>query len=340
MRTRPRSLCRVASARVAVSSPAGGLALRLRGHMFRTIVALLLVSPGATLTGCALTSERQSAAGTSIPIEIASTARQPGFAVRRETSMGGRTARGTGRAEFHFVYPHVSRFVAQFEAAGRGCLEAALSRSQLYVHQITAILREEGLPAELAYLPLIESGFKPHAVSRAGAVGLWQLVASTGRRYGLRIDRHVDERRDPLKSTRAAARYLRDLQATFGDWHLSLAAYNSGAHAIARALARRRRGTLWELRQTGHLPAETADFVPKFLAAIRIAEKTFGAEAFDDVTAEPLRYGNAEGQAIYTAGLGVDALLQPDSRLFIHHPSASLRVTPPSSELASARQPE
>jgi len=186
------------------------------------------------------------------------------------------------------MHPRVARLVAHFESQ-RDFFEGARLYRQRYGHRISAILREEGLPPELAHLPLIESAFSPHAVSPAGAVGLWQLVAGTGRRYGLRIDRYVDERRDPVKSTRAAAKYLKDLHAMFGDWHLSLAAYNSGEHAIAQLLVRHPSFTYWDLRQRGYLCAETADFVPKFLAAAQIAESP-EAHGFSAVTEEPLRY--------------------------------------------------
>jgi membrane-bound lytic murein transglycosylase D len=178
--------------------------------------------------------------------------------------------------------------VARFESNRPGSLGSALLRSQQYVPRIAAILRQDGLPPELAYLPLIESAFRPHAVSRAGAVGLWQLAASTGRHYGLRIDRYVDERHDPIKSTRAAARYLKDLHNTFGDWQISLAAYNSGEYALARLRARRPSDGFWELREGGHLHAETADFVPRFLAAVQIAQSP-EAHGFEAMTQEPLR---------------------------------------------------
>src|SRR5262249_24326227 len=128
-----------------------------------------------------------------------------------------------------------------------------------------------GLPAELAYLPLIESGYRPQAVSPAGAVGPWQFIPETGRRYGLRIDSLVDERRDPIKSTQAASQYLKDLHEMFGDWELSLAAYNTGEYRVARILQDKNVEDYWDMRDRGYLPSETSNYVPKFLAAVQIA---------------------------------------------------------------------
>lgn len=267
---------------------AAGMGLRLRA--IGTVVTVAVASLAATTTGCARTSQPHTAAFAwgfgSAEMTSANQDRELLVCIH-EPSTNRTAAFGTHRAEFHFIHPRVTRFVARFESDGRGSLGPALLRSQPYVHDIATILREEGLPPELAYLPLIESAFRPHAVSGAGAVGLWQLLASTGRHYGLRIDRYVDERRDPVKSTRAAAKYLKDLHATFGDWHLSLAAYNSGEHAIARLLTNPS-VTFWQLRQSGHLRAETADFVPKFLAAVQIAESP-EAHGFDAVTDELFR---------------------------------------------------
>jgi len=262
---------------------------RLRNGTISIVVTLAVVSLGSTITGCALTSAPYTAARAWAfnTTEMTSTNQDQELLVcSRKPSNPGVAPVSTHGAEFHVMHPRITRFVARFESDGRGSLGTALSRSQRYVHAISTILREEGLPPELVYLPLIESAFSPHAVSRAGAVGLWQLLASTGRHYGLRIDRHVDERRDPVKSTRAAAKYLKELHATFGNWHLSLAAYNSGEHAITRLLANRPSVTFWQLRQSGHLHAETADFVPKFLAAVQIAENP-EAHGFDAATEDP-----------------------------------------------------
>ncbi len=198
-------------------------------------------------------------------------------------------AADTSRAQFDFSHPRVDNFVTQFQTNLRAFYSRALSRSGRYVPRMSSILQKKGLPQELAYLPLIESGYQPHAVSRAGAVGPWQLIPGTGRRYGLRIDRYVDERRDPVKSTEAAAEYLKDLHDMFGDWHLSLAAYNTGEQNIVRILERRRIESFWDMSARGLLYQETSDFVPEFLAALQIAE-TPEAYGFDAPSEHPPQY--------------------------------------------------
>lgn len=207
------------------------------------------------------------------------------------TTPGSRLAgkQPAGHGDLNFSHPSVESFVTRFQTSLRGFFTRALSRSGRYVPRMSKILKREGLPEELVYLPLIESGFQPHAVSRAGAVGPWQLIPGTGRRYGLRIDRYVDERRDPVKSTQAAARYLKDLYAMFGDWHLSLAAYNTGEQNISRILERGRAEDFWEMSERGYLCRETRDFVPGFLAASQIATAP-EAYGFDPPQEESPRY--------------------------------------------------
>ena len=175
-------------------------------------------------------------------------------------------------APFDTENPAVQSRVAAFQTHLRGFFDEALSRGAEYVPSMRDILVGEGLPAELAYLPLIESGYRPQAVSPAGAVGPWQFIPETGRRYGLRIDSMVDERRDPIKSTQAASQYLKDLHEMFGDWELSLAAYNTGEYRVARILADKKDvDDYWDMRDRGYLPSETSAYVPKFLAAVQIA---------------------------------------------------------------------
>lgn len=147
-----------------------------------------------------------------------------------------------------------------------------LKRSARYLDMMKGILKEEGVPEELAYLPLIESGYNVRAYSRSRAAGLWQFIAGTAKRYRLKINWWVDERRDPVKSTRAAARYLKDLHRMFGSWSLALASYNAGENRVKRVLRRSRSDNVWDLLlRTRHLRRETRDYVPKFIAARTIA---------------------------------------------------------------------
>jgi membrane-bound lytic murein transglycosylase D len=156
---------------------------------------------------------------------------------------------------------------------------------------MTDILRQEGLPENLVYLPLIESGYSPHAHSQAKAMGPWQLINSTARRYGLTINSWLDERKDPVLSTRAAAAYLKDLYQRFGEWLLAAAAYNAGEGRVETALQRSRANDFWDLtHEKKHLRLETRNYVPKFIAATLIANapEKYG---FEEVAYErPLRY--------------------------------------------------
>ena len=152
-------------------------------------------------------------------------------------------------------------------------MRSSLARAEEYLPLMTSIFRENAIPEELAYLSLIESGFNPHAYSPAGACGPWQLMKATARRYGLKVDAWVDERRDPEKSTRAAGRYLKDLYGMFGDWYLAVAAYNAGEGKVAEAIRRYNTTDLWDLREKSYLKLETREFVPKLLAAIMIGKQ-------------------------------------------------------------------
>ena len=142
-----------------------------------------------------------------------------------------------------------------------------LERAGRYEPMIRRKLRERGMPQDLLYLALIESGMNPNAYSRAAAVGMWQFISSTGRMYDLEVSTFVDERRDPEKATDAALRFLSDLHARFGSWYLAAAAYNGGPGRISRGLARTNGGTFWDLADSRLLRSETRDYVPKLIAA-------------------------------------------------------------------------
>jgi len=196
-------------------------------------------------------------------------------------------------SEFSSSHPRVQDFVDRYQTSLRAYMQRALERGSKYLPRIARILVEEGVPAQLAYLPIVESGFSVDAVSHAGAVGPWQFVRGTGERYGLRIDGYVDERRDPEKATRAAARYLRDLYERFGNWHLALAGYNRGEANIERIQEWKGCENFWEMSDRGYLPNETSEFVPRFLAAVEVASaaKFYG---FDIPSSAPTRFDTIE----------------------------------------------
>jgi len=146
-----------------------------------------------------------------------------------------------------------------------------LDRFHHYREIVEPVFREFGLPTELMYLSLVESGFNPRAYSRARASGPWQFMKATGRMYKLHVNWHVDERRDPIKSTVAAAHHLRDLYDRFGSWPLALGAYNAGSGKISRAIRKTKSRDFWKIRRTWHIRRETKDYVPRFIAATLIA---------------------------------------------------------------------
>lgn len=160
----------------------------------------------------------------------------------------------------------VQRFIDQYCNHGRRGVANMLGKSNLYVPIFEEALDYYGLPLELKYLPVIESALNPNAVSPAGAAGLWQFMVSTGKHYDLEINSRVDERRDPVKSTWAAARFLRDLFKIYGDWHLVLAAYNCGPGNVNKAIHRAdEQRDYWKIYP--YLPKETRGYVPAFIAA-------------------------------------------------------------------------
>jgi len=177
---------------------------------------------------------------------------------------------------FSGITSPIERFIRYFQTGGRKKFELYLARSGKYVGMMQKILVRYGLPEDLVYVALIESGFSPKAYSVAKAAGPWQFISETGRRYGLRIDWWADERRDAEKSTHAAASYLRDLYGMFESWPLAAAAYNAGEGKIQRAVTRFKSDDFSELIRHRYLKQETKDYVPKMLAALTIAAVTIG----------------------------------------------------------------
>ena len=166
----------------------------------------------------------------------------------------------------------VDKHVQFFSLHIRDRFEMWLGRLERYRPMVEEVFTEFNLPVDLVFLSLVESGFSTNAVSRAKAVGPWQFIKSTAKAYDLRVDNWIDERRDPMKSTIAAARYLRDLYQLFGSWPLAMAAYNAGERKVGRALVRAQADDFWDLTDTKLLKRETKEYVPRFLAAALIAK--------------------------------------------------------------------
>ncbi|MGH9496188.1 MAG: LysM peptidoglycan-binding domain-containing protein [Candidatus Sulfotelmatobacter sp.] len=177
----------------------------------------------------------------------------------------------------------VAGYITYFSGRGRGVFERAYTRSGRYRGMILSTLRQEGVPQDLIYLAQAESGFHPLAVSRVGARGIWQFMAGRGRGYGLSHSMYVDDRQDPEKSTRAAARHLKDLYNQFGDWYLAMAAYNSGPGRVQAAVKRTGYADFWELYRRNALPKETRNYVPIILA-VTIMTKNPSQYGLDGLT--------------------------------------------------------
>src|SRR5215472_12659807 len=183
----------------------------------------------------------------------------------------------------------VASYINYFSSRGRGILENGLVRSGRYDEMIRRTLKAEGVPQDLIYLAQAESGFHPLAVSRVGARGIWQFMASRARGYGLTRDWWVDDRQDPEKSTRAAARHLKDLYQQFGDWYLAMAAYNSGPGTVQSAVKRTGYADFWELYRRNVLPKETRNYVPIIVAVTIMAKNPaqYGLEHLEMEKAAP-----------------------------------------------------
>jgi membrane-bound lytic murein transglycosylase D len=187
----------------------------------------------------------------------------------------------------------VDRWVQRFRTDQRAAFERLLERQGAYDAMIRKKLQQRGMPQELLYLAMMESGLSPRAESSASAVGLWQFMTPTAQQYGLRVDEWVDERRDPVRATNAALEYLSYLHDRYGSWYLAAAAYNAGPGTVDRVLARHADGRsgdedlYWEVLD--HLPRETRDYVPRLVAATLLAEDVQG-EGFDVQSERPYRY--------------------------------------------------
>lgn len=226
-------------------------------------------------------------------------------------------------------HPKVRHFVKYYSTSTRHHFQELIERSGKYMPMIAKVLSQEGLPAELGYLALLESEFNVKSTSPSGAVGLWQFVAATARSYGLRIDEWVDERRDPVKSTRAAAAYLKDLHDRYGRWYLATAAYNAGPGTINRAIKSTGAKDFWSLSQKASLSEETRNFVPKFVAIALIASdpQRYGFHELD--YAPPLDYEEVELPWSMTLGMLADWADSDSAKLRDLNPALLRNTTPP-----------
>ncbi len=176
----------------------------------------------------------------------------------------------------------VKKWIHYFSNRGRDYFETYSARGGRYAPMLGNMLEDNGLPRDLIYLAMAESGFQAKAKSYAKAVGLWQFIPSTGRHYGLKIDWYIDERRDPIKSTIAASKYLKKLYEDYGDWEIAASAYNAGEGKVNRAIARYKTDNFWDLRKGRYLKSETKNYVPKIMA-LAILGKNLNSFGFKDI---------------------------------------------------------
>jgi membrane-bound lytic murein transglycosylase D len=221
----------------------------------------------------------------------------------------------------------VQKWIDYYNGRGRKHMQLYRDRAAHYAAWMEDILIEEGLPPEIVNLVYVESGFNNNAVSRSRAVGQWQFIYGTGKMFGLRINSWVDDRRNPEKATRAAARYLKHLYSLFGDWQLALASYNCGEGRTIRTMAKQGTNDYWKLR----LPRETRNYIPKFMAVLAISRNP-GLYGFEPLQYEPLQYdtvqlpGPVDLKAVAKeCGLTLDSLraLNPSFRRFAAPPDRS-----------------
>jgi membrane-bound lytic murein transglycosylase D len=219
-------------------------------------------------------------------------------------------------------------YINYFTHHGRNTIIAATQRSGKYRPMIQRVLDEEGVPQELIHLAQAESGFIPRAMSRKAAGGMWQFLVSRGQQYGLMQTRFTDERMDPEKATRAAARHLHDLYSEFGDWYLAIAAYNCGPGTVEKAVEHSGYADFWELRRIGLLPAETTNYVPIILA-MTIMEKNAAEYGLENLSLDsPLEYDTIELPSATSLTLVSDITDTPVSELAALNPAVLRNIAP------------
>ncbi len=245
---------------------------RLREHFDQLIDRISAYEARALAEGDGFTEKRSDPASIDTLLEPSATAPATASAATTET-----VSSDLKSTEHDVPIPlnqNVLAYIELFQGRLHDWFATGLQRGARYLPMIQDVFRAEGLPLDLAYVPLVESAFNPNAVSRAKAQGVWQFMAGTASEHGLKRDWYIDERSDPEKATRAAATYLQTLVGAFdGDWHLALASYNGGPNLVLRALKRAGLSDFWDLveKRPAYLPRETREYVPMILAAMVIA---------------------------------------------------------------------
>jgi membrane-bound lytic murein transglycosylase D len=259
---------------VLLESPYGARTdIRLREHFDRLIDRINAHEVTALAQGDGFSEAKTEPASIDEILTLATSVPRPEAAASTEEAVKADLA----RTEHDVPIPQNARVLAAVELLTgrlRDYVQESLTRGSRYLPMIQNVFRAEGLPLDLAYIPIIESGFKTNALSKASAKGPWQFMKPTARDHGLKTDWYVDERSDPEKATIAAAKYLKTLHRMFnGDWHLVLAAYNGGLGRVQRAMKAARTEDFWTLAGSSrYLPRETREYVPLILAAIIVAK--------------------------------------------------------------------
>jgi len=230
------------------------------------------------------------------------------------------------------INDYVAGYINFFSTRGRGTLVRAWQRGGRYQEMIRRTLKEEGVPQDLMYLAQAESGFHPLALSKVGARGMWQFMHYTAPGYGLQRNWWVDDRQDPEKATRAAARYLKDLYNQFGDWYLAMAAYNSGAGNVQRAVQRTGYADFWELYKRNVLPLETKNYVPIIVAMTIMAKNPAQYGLSGEETDPPEAVDAVKVDYAVDLRLVAEAVDAPVERLSELNPSLLRMVTPKDTE--------
>jgi len=280
------------SVSILLESASGARAdARLRDYFDRLVDRISALEASALAAGDGFSEGPSEPAPIDDLLELASTFQTP---VQPAAETAAMVRADLARADHDIPIPlndRVLGYIELFQGRLRGHIQSGMDRGAQYLPMIQEVFKAEGLPLDLAYIPLIESAFKPTAQSMKQARGVWQFVRDTAAERGLETNWFVDERSDPEKSTRAAAQYLKWLYSQFGDWHLALASYNGGPGRVQRAMKRSGIEDFWRLSEgKKHLPRETREYVPLILAAMIVARNPTEYGFTPMSTGTPLAY--------------------------------------------------